>query len=126
MTSIVSVKDWFDRLDAKAHLLVSLMGLVVLAIPAFHLISVSFVNAFLSGVIWMVCVAILLCGGKRVDFVTTAAAALVAAGLTTSIPSIPYDYTPVDWGAALYRLGLLLMVVKTANDIYLKAKEESR
>lgn len=128
MISYPRFRHWMDNLDLKSFAGLTLAAVCIIAMAVFGVMpgnSLLFVNAFLSGTVWGGCVVLLLVGGKRLDALLTASLCLVAGGLTTSIPSIFYEHTPVDWGSTLSRLGLVLMVAWVANAVFHKWKQVS-
>lgn len=127
MTSYGNFRQWLDQLDLRSYVGITIAAICVISMAVFGVIpsrSLLFVNAFLSGAVWSGCVFLLLIGGKRVDMALTCALALIAGGLTTSIPSIFYEHTPVDWGSTLSRLGVMILVGWAANSIFVKWKNE--
>lgn len=127
MSSYEAVKDWFSHQNVKVQ--AGLLSTVMLVVGASvfgimpHEWLLNF-NMFLSGCVWMICVGILILGGERVEIQWSVGAAFLAAGLTTSIPSIPYPETPVTWGSSLSRLGVLIWAISAVHHIYTKYREE--
>jgi hypothetical protein len=120
-------RGWLDGLDVKAYSGITLAAVCIIAMAVFDVMpdhNLLVVNAFISGCIWSFCVFVLIAGGKRVDALLFAAFSLIAGGLTTSIPSIFHEHTPVDWGSTLSRLGFLLLVIWVGLSIFSKAKEQ--
>lgn len=124
----VSLRERVRSLNVGAYAGAGLFVLCIVAAVVFGVLphkGLLFVNAVLSGAVWMGCVLVLVLGGKRIDLWSACAAALIAAGLTTSIPSIFYNSsTVVDWGSTISRLGFLLMASRWAYDLYERVREE--
>lgn len=129
MSSYEAVKGWFSHQNVKvqAGLLTAIM--LVVGASVFGIMPQAWLlnfNIFLSACVWMICVGIVLLGGNKVEIQWYAGAAFLAAGLTTSIPSIPYLETPVSWGSSLSRLGVLIWAISAVNHLYSKYREEKR
>lgn len=125
--SYVQFRDWVDGLDLKAYVGVTVVTIAVVSLAVFGVLprqGLMLVNAGVSGAVWSLCVIALLAGGRRLDVPLSTALALIAGGLTTSIPSIFYEHTPVDWGSTLSRLGVLILVCWAINSIFKKMKGE--
>lgn len=125
--SFVQFRDWVDGLDLKAYVGVTVLTIAVVSLAVFGVMprhGLLLVNAAISGAVWGFCVIALLAGGRRLDVPLSTALALIAGGLTTSIPSIFYEHTPVDWGSTLSRLGVLILVCWAINSIFKKMKGE--
>lgn len=125
--SYVQFRDWVDGLDLKAYVGMTVLTIAVVSLAVFGIMprhGLLLVNAAISGAVWSLCVIALLAGGRRLDVPLSTALALIAGGLTTSIPSIFYEHTPVDWGSTLSRLGVLILVCWAINSIFKKMKGE--
>lgn len=123
------VRSWLSHLNVKVYAGMLLAVTLVVAVVVFGLIpnqGLLAVNAFLSGSVWTMCLGIVVLGGHRVKSGYLCAACLIAGGLTTSIPSIFYEHTVVDWGSTVSRLGLAVLVVQVVVDLRHKWFEESR
>lgn len=128
MTSYVAMRRWLDSLNVRAFASIVFAVVCLLATAVFGILphgSLLVVNAFLSGAVWAMCLLVLVVGGKRVDLMSSTGAALIAGGLTTSIPSIFYEHTPVDWGSTLSRLGLLIIMLRWGYEILKRWKDET-
>lgn len=113
-------KLWLSHLDLKAYAGILLAAVMVIAVVVFGVIpnqGLLAVNAFLSGSVWTMCLGIIVVGGHRVPMGYLAACCLIAGGLTTSIPSIFYEHTVVDWGSTVSRLGWLVLMAQVAVDL---------
>lgn len=125
--SYVQFRDWVDGLDLKAYVGMTVLTIAIVSLAVFGIMprhGLLLVNAAISGAVWSLCVIALLAGGRRLDVPLSTALALIAGGLTTSIPSIFYEHTPVDWGSTLSRLGVLILVCWAVNSIFKKMKGE--
>lgn len=129
MTVADKVRSWLSHLDLKVYSGMLLAVCLVVAVVVFGLIpnqGLLAVNAFLSGSVWTMCLGIIILGGHRVKAGYLCAACLVAGGLTTSIPSIFYEHTVVDWGSSVSRLGLAVLFLQVIVDLSHKWFEEAR
>lgn len=129
MSRFHTLDRWFDSLDWRSLGGVVFVAMCLLAAAVFGFLphtGLAIVNAFLSGFVLVICLLVLLLGGKRVDLMSTTGAALIAGGLATSIPSVFYDHaTPVDWGSSLSRIGLLLLMLRWSYEIARRWREEN-
>lgn len=117
------VKAWFDARTPAAFAGVMLAVICVVAVAVFGVIpnaGLLAVNAFLSGCVWSACVGLLILGGGRVKAGYYCAFAMIAGGLTMSIPSIFAEHSPVDWGSSVSRLGLAILIFQVAVDLVSK------
>ena len=121
MTSYQTAHRWFQCLPTNAYAGGMLFAMLMVAATVFGVFphgSGVFFNAALSGGTWAICLGILILGGKRVDLYDTTTAALIAAGLTTSIPTLFADDSTVAWGSTFSRLGVLMMAARFAYNIH--------
>lgn len=128
MTVADRVRTWLTRLDNKSYAGILLAAVMVVSVAVFGIVpnqGLLAVNAFLSGSVWTMCLCIVVIGGHRVKSGYLCAACLIAGGLTTSIPSIFYEHTVVDWGSTVSRLGLAVLVTQVIVDLRHKWFEES-
>ena len=129
MTSYMHFREWFDGLNAKRLSFLTAFALLIPATVVFGFLpdgGLRIVDAVLSGLVLGICLFVLLVGGKRVDLASQAGAALIAGGLATAIPSLFYEHTPVDWGSALSRLGLLILMVRWGYEVVKRWREERK
>lgn len=128
MNSYLSVRSWFHSLSAKSYAGILIAVLSVIAAVVFGVVpnqNLLVVNAFLSGTVWCACLLVIVLGGRRVDAASFAAASLISAGLTMSIPSIFYEHTPVDWGSTVSRLGFAILTLRWGYDLITRIKDEA-
>ncbi len=129
MTPTDRARNWLSALDFKAYAGLMVAVTCVMAIAVFGIIpnrSLLAVNAFLSGSVWTMCLGIVVFGGDRIKIGYSLAACLIAGGLTTSIPSIFYEHTVVDWGSTVARLGIVILVGQVIVDLERKWKQTGR
>lgn len=129
MTVADRVRSWLSHLDLRVYAGILVAVTMIVAVAVFGIIpnqGLLAVNAFLSGCVWTMCLGIVVLGGSRVKPGYQAAFCLIAGGLTTSIPSIFYEHTVVDWGSTVSRLGLAVLVIQVIVDLRHKWFEESR
>jgi len=127
MSSYLTAQRWMDAMDVKAYAGAGFFVLCVVASAVFGVLphgSLIYINALVSGAAWMICLGILIFGGKRVDLYDTVTAALLAGGLTTSIPSLFTAESVVQWGSTFSRLGVLMFAIRWAWNIYVKVQHE--
>jgi hypothetical protein len=128
MTVADNVRSWLSKLDNKAYAGILLAAVMVVSVAVFGIVpnqGLLAVNAFLSGSVWTMCLGIIVVGGHRVKAGYLCAACLIAGGLTTSIPSIFYEHTVVDWGSTVARLGLAVLVAQVIVDLRHKWTQEA-
>lgn len=121
------VKVWLDARTPAAYAGLMLAFICVVAVAVFGLIpnaGLLAVNAFLSGCVWSACVGLLVLGGGRVKAGYYCAFAMIAGGLTMSIPSIFAEHSPVDWGSTVSRLGLAILVLQVGVDLIAKWRNQ--
>lgn len=114
------VKLRLAEMTAVSYTGLLLAILCIVAVAVFGVIpnqGLLAVNAFLSGCVWTLCLGILIVGGGRVPAGYYCATAMIAGGLTMSIPSIFAPQSPVDWGTTVSRLGLLVLVAQVVVDL---------
>ncbi len=122
-----AVRMWFAGLDWKTYAGIGAAVIGILGCVAFGILpdqSLKIVFAYLSGIVWFSCLFIVVFGLNKVDMETAVCACLIGGGLTTSIPSLFYESTPVDWGSALTRLGFAIAAVKFTYGIYRRVRDE--
>lgn len=127
MSSYLKAQTWFHHMPLNAYAGATFFVMVVLASSVFGIFphgALLVVNAFVSGAAWLTCLGVLVLGGKRVDLWDTATAAFLAAGLTTSIPSLFADDSVVAWGSTFSRIGVLMMAGRWAYNIHCRVHEE--
>lgn len=127
MSSYQTAHRWFNRMDIRAYAGATFFVLCVVASSVFGILphgSLVYINALVSGSVWMICLGVLILGGKRVDLWDTASAALLAGGLTTSIPSLFANDSLVAWGSTFSRVGLAMMAARWAFNIWARVQEE--
>jgi len=127
MSSYQTAQRWMDAMDVKAYAGAGFFVLCIVASAVFGVLphgSLIYINALVSGAAWMVCLGILIFGGKRVDLYDTVTAALLAGGLTTSIPSLFANDSVVVWGSTFSRLGVLMFALRWAWNIYSRVRNE--
>lgn len=120
MTLADKARGWLARLDNRTYASILVTATLVVSVVVFGLIpnqGLLAVNAFLSGSVWTMCLGIIVLGAHRVKAGYLCAACLIAGGLTTSIPSIFYEHTVVDWGSTVSRLGLAVLVLQVIADL---------
>jgi len=129
MTPTDRAREWLSSLDFKAYAGLMVAVTCVMAVAVFGIIpsrSLLAVNAFISGSVWTMCLGIVVLGGDRIKIGYSCAACLIAGGLTTSIPSIFYEHTVVDWGSTVARLGIALLVGQVAVDLRRKWEQSGQ
>ena len=127
MSSYETACHWIGGLGFRAYAGIILMVLVVVAAGVLGVLPHSvpiFFNALLSGIAFMLCVGVVILGGQRVHVAYYTAAALVAGGLMTSIPSLFVTDSPVAWGTTISRLGLAIGILRGCHDLYVKYQSE--
>lgn len=127
MTSYHKAQHWFHHMPLNAYAGATFFVMIVMASSVFGIFphgSLVIVNAFVSGAAWLVCLGVLVFGGKRVDLWDTSTAAFLAAGLTTSIPSLFADDSVVAWGSTFSRIGVLMMAARWAYNIHCRVSDE--
>ena len=127
MNSYNSAVQWVNSLCFRAYAGTFLTAFAVLAAVVVGILPhglMPAINAFLSGVVFVLALGVVAFGGNRVHVAYYGGAALVAAGLFTSIPSLFVEYSPVAWGAAISRLGLVIIAIRGCHDLYVKYQAE--
>lgn len=120
-------KSWLDDRTPAAYTGLVLAFTCIVAVAVFGIIpnaGLLIVNAFLSGCVWSACVVMLVLGGGRVKSGYYCAFAMIAGGLTMSIPSIFADHSPVDWGTTVSRLGIMVLVSQVTVDLIHKWRNQ--
>lgn len=128
MNSYATLRHWMDAHNFKTHATIGFAVMVVLSMVVFGIAphgTLDVLNAGLSGGVWALGLCILILGGKRVDFMSTTGVALIVGGLTTSIPSLFYEHSPVDWGSSLSRLGFLILFTRWVYELMRRWKVEN-
>ena len=127
MSSYQTAHRWMEAMDMKAYAGIGFFVLCVVSSAVFGILphgSLLYINALVSGGAWAVSLGILIFGGKRVDMFDTVTAAMLAGGLTTSIPSLFSDESVVAWGSTFSRIGVLMFAMRWGWNIYVKYQNE--
>lgn len=127
MSRYQTAQRWMEDMDVKAYAGAGFFVLCVVASAVFGILpgeSLLYVNAMVSGATWAAALGVLIFGGKRVDLYNTVAAAMLAGGLTTSIPSLFAHDSVVAWGSTFSRIGILMLVVRFAWSLYVRYQTE--
>jgi hypothetical protein len=127
MSSYEAACHWVGGLGFRSFAGIIIVILAIVAAGVLGVLPHSvpvFFNAFLSGIAFTLCAGVVAFGGSRVNAAYYTAAALVAGGLITSIPSLFVVDSPVSWGTTLSRLGLAIGIMRGCHDLYVKYKEE--